>query len=235
MNKLLTFEGGQPFTIEDLSFLQSSFIDAMNNIVASLVGNMNCILTGIKDGYTSVVPGAVYIGGNIYVLTKSVSGGGSKYYLCINQKETEQRMFRDSYTRNVYLVDDAYMSESPSAVSIDMRTANTLSEIVVNGKGLWESISPEFESTTSGDVLVPDTTKSIKPNASMLINVVKSSASDSNQLWATQFRDQSEYRCIVVSGINPYILVASRNEGRVYNIDGTPYNGPIIIDNLELK
>ena len=235
MNKLLTFEGGQPFTIEDLSFLQSSFIDAMNNIVASLAGNMSCILTGIKDGYTSVVPGAVYIGGNIYVLTKSVSGGGSKYYLCINQKETEQRMFRDSSTRNVYLVDDAYMSDAPSAVSIDMRTANTLSEIVVNGKGLWESISPEFESTTSGDVLVPDTTKSIKPNASMLINIVKSTASNSNQLWSTQFRDPSEYRCIVVSGINPYILVASRTEGRVYNIDGTPYNGPIMINNLELK
>ena len=235
MNKLLTFEGGQPFTIEDLSFLQSSFIDAMNNIVASLAGNMSCILTGIKDGYTSVVPGAVYIGGNIYVLTKSVSGGGSKYYLCINQKETEQRMFRDSSTRNVYLVDDAYMSESPSAVSIDMRTANTLSEIVVNGKGLWESINPDFDDTTSGDVLVPDTSKTIKPKASMLINVEKSSATNSNILWKSAFRDPYEYRGIVVSGINAYILVASKTEGSVYNIDGTPYNGPIIIDNLELK
>ena len=235
MNKLLTFEGGQPFTIEDLSFLQSSFIDAMNSMVASLAGNMSCILTGIKDSNTSVVPGAVYIDGNIYILTKSIYGGASNYYLCINQKETEQRMFRDSSTHNVYLVDDAYMSNAPSEVSIDMRTACTLSEIVVNGKGLWVSIGPEFDDNISGDVLIPDTTKTINPKSSMLIDIVKSSGSNSNVLWTTAFRHPNECRGMVVSGINAYILVASKNEGRVYNIDGTPYNGPIIISNLELK
>lgn len=235
MNKLLTFEGGQPFTIEDLSFLQSNFIDAMNNIVASLAGNVNCILTGIKESNTSAKPGAIYIDGNIYMLTKYVSGGGSKYYLCINQKETEQRMFRDSVSHNVYLVDDAYMSDAPSAVSIDMRTTVTLSEIVVEGRGLWTSIGPEFEPNTSGDVFVADIDKTIKPKSSMLVNIVKSSANNSNQLWSTNFRDPNEYRSMVVSGINAYILIASKNEGRVYNIDGTPYNGPIIINNLELK
>lgn len=232
MNKLLTFEGGQPFTIEDLSFLQSSFIDAMNNIVASLAGNMSCILTGIKDGYTSVVPGSVYIGGNIYVLTKSVSGGGSKYYLCINQKETEQRMFRDSSTRNVYLVDDAYMSESPSAVSIDMRTANTLSEIVVNGKGLWESIGTLL--TVEGEVLVPKDA-GIATRSYMLVNIVKPQSTESNLLWTTSFRDPNEYRGITVFGNQAYIVVGSRTAGYVYNMDGSPYNGAITINNLELK
>ena len=232
MNKLLTFEGGQPFTIEDLSFLQSSFIDAMNNIVASLAGNVSCILTGIKDGYTSVVPGSVYIGGNIYVLTKSVSGGGSKYYLCINQKETEQRMFRDSSTRNVYLVDDAYMSESPSAVSIDMRTANTLSEIVVNGKGLWKSIGKLL--TVEGEVLVPKDA-GIATRSSMLVNIVKPQATESNLLWTTSFSDTNEYRGITVFGNQAYIVVGSINAGYVYNMDGSPYNGAITINNLELK
>lgn len=235
MNKILTFEGGQPFTIEDLEFLQSSIIDAMSTIVASLVGNMNCILIPMKDDNSSAAPQAVYIDGNIYVLDKPVSGGSNKHYLCINPKESEQRTFRDSVVRNVYLVDDAYMSETPSAISMDMRTAYTLNDIIVHGKGLWESISPEFDENTSGDVLFPDYNKTIRPKSSVLINITKTSDNQTNRLWHTQYREPEEYRGVVVSDSTAYVLVASKTIGLVYNLDGTPYNGPITISNLELK
>ena len=232
MNKILTFGGGQPFTTEDLSFLQSIFKDTVEAIVKSLAGNIDCILTGIQGSYTSANPGAVYIGGNIYILTSTISGGGSKYYLCINQKETEQRIFRDSVSHNVYLVDDAYMSDSPSSVSIDMRSVNTLSEIIVNGKGLWQSIGPLL--TVEGEVLVPKEA-GIATRSSMIVNIVKPQSTESNQLWSTSFRDPNEYRGITVFGNQAYVIVGSRTEGRVYNMDGSEYKGPITINNLELK
>lgn len=230
MNKLLTFEGGQPFTIEDLSFLQESFIGAIESMAKSLAGSIDCILYGVRD--TSGYTGAVYIGGNIYVLTKSITGGTGARYLCIRQTETEQRTFRDSVSRNIYLVDDAYMSETASEISIDVETVPTLSEVVVNGKGLWVSIGPLL--TVEGEVLVPKDA-SIATRASMIVNIVKTAANDSNQLWSTSFRDPNEYRGITIFGNNAFIVVGSRTEGRVYNIDGSEYKGAITINNLELK
>ena len=230
MNKLLTFEGGQPFTIEDLDFLQESLIGAIEAMAKSLAGDIDCILYGVVgiSGYK----GAVYIGGNIYVLTKPITGGTGKKYLCIRQTETEQRTFRDSVGRNIYLVDDAYMSEMASEISIDITTVPTLSEVVVNGKGLWESIGPLSEG--EGEVLVPKDA-GIATRASMIVNIVKTAANDSNILWSTAIRDPTTFRGITVFGNNAFIVVGSRAEGRVYNIDGSEYKGAITIDNLELK
>ena len=230
MNKLLTFEGGQPFTIEDLDFLQESLIGAIEAMAKSLAGDIDCILYGVRD--TSGYTGAVYIGGNIYVLTKTITGGTGKRYLCIRQTETEQRTFRDSVSRNIYLVDDAYMSETASTISIDVETAPTLSEIVVNGKGTWMSIGPLLG--VEGEVLISND-KGVANRYSMLVNIVKSSANDTNVLWSTSFRDPNEYRGIAIFGNNAYIVIGSRAEGRVYNIDGSEYKGAITIDNLELK
>ena len=229
MNKLLTFEGGQPFTIEDLNFLQESFIGAVESMAKSLAGRIDCILYGVQGPeYT----GAVYIGGNIYVLTKPITGGTGKKYLCIRQTETEQRTFRDSVGRNIYLVDDAYMSEMASEISIDVRTVPTLSEVVVNGKGLWESIGPLSEG--EGEVLVPKDA-GIATRASMIVNIVKTAANDSNILWSTAFRDPTTFRGITVFGNKAFVVVGARGEGRVYNMDGSEYKGAITINNLELK
>lgn len=230
MNKLLTFEGGQPFTIEDLAFLQESLIGAIESMAKSLAGDIDCILYGINgsSGYT----GAVYIGGNIYVLTKKITGGTGKRYLCINQQETEQRIFRDSVSRNIYLVDNAYMSETASGVSINVETSPTLSEIVVNGKGTWMSIGPLL--TVEGEVLISKDA-GVATRSSMLVNIVKPSANDSNVLWTTSVRDPNIYRGIAIFGNKAYIIIGSRTEGRVYNIDGSEYKGAITIDNLELK
>ena len=230
MNKLLTFEGGQPFTIEDLAFLQENFIGAIESIAKSLAGNIDCILYGVRN--TSGYTGAVYIGGNIYVLTKTITGGTGKRYLCIDQQETEQRTFRDSVIRNIYLVDNAYMSEIASGVSIDVETAPTLSEIVVNGKGTWMSIGPL--SGVEGEVLISND-KGVANRYSMLVNIVKSSANDTNVLWTTSVRDPNIYRGIAIFENKAYIVIGSITSGKVYNIDGSEYKGAITIDNLELK
>ena len=232
MNRILTFEGGQPFTIEDLAFLQGNMLDAVKAVVKSLAGNLDCILTGIRRTNTSIDPGALYIGGEIYILTKGITGEGDQYYLCMNPKETEERTFRDSTTHNVHLVDDAYLSASASAISVDLRNLYTLKEIAVDGMGGWESIGATIYGT--GDVL-QRSLDAEGVNPGVLVNITKDSDTGSNVLWESGFRDPSNYTGIVVSNHRAFVIEGCRTEGRVYNMDGSEYTGPIYINNLVLK
>lgn len=234
MNKLLTFEGGQPFTIEDLSFLQKNMLDSVYAVVKSLAGDLDCILYGIKYKNTSTIPGALYIGGEIYILTKDIIGTGNQYYLCINQTETEERTFRDSNTHKVHLIDDAYMSASPSAISIDLRNVYTLKEIAVDGMGRWESFGATINGT--GDVFIRYSNfDNDVLDPGILVNIRKDSETVSNVLWNTGRRDPNLYSGIVISENKAYIISGSTGEGRVYNMDGSEYTGPIYINNLVLK
>lgn len=227
MNKLLTFEGGQPFTIEDLAFLQDSVIKSIESVVKSLAGNVDCILTGIIDN-NPYYSGSVYIGGNIYILTQQISGGSGKKYLCIKQTESGQRLFRDSTTHNVYLVDDAYMSETPSDVCIDITTAKTLSDILVNG--LWG----EVMDVTGATISIPRPNTGLAVKDSILVSVDKTTT-DSNVLWNGVSRDPNIYVGLVVYTYKLFIVLGSLSEGRVYNVDGSAYNGAISFYNVELK
>lgn len=227
MNKLLTFEGGQPFTIEDLAFLQDSFIKSIESVVKALAGNVDCILTGIIDN-NPYYSGSVYIGGNIYILTQQISGGSGKKYLCIKQTESGQRLFRDSTTHNVYLVDDAYMSETPSDVCIDITTAKTLSDILVNG--LWE----EVMGVTGATISIPRPDIGLAVKDSILVSVNKTST-DSNVLWDGMSRNPDIYVGLVVYTEKLFIVIGSLTEGRVFNVDGSAYNGAISFNNVELK
>lgn len=230
MNKLLTFEGGQPFTIEDLAFLQDSFIKSIESVVKALAGNMDCILTGIVDENPGYM-GSVYIGGNIYILAQQISGGSGKKYLCIKQTESGQRLFRDSTTHNVYLVDDAYMSETPSDVCIDITIAKTLSDILINGSGLWIENVMETEGAT---ILVPNVETGLAVKDSILVSVNKTTT-DSNVLWRGGNRGPEYYEGLVVYEKKIYIVSGSLMSGTIYNVDGSDYNGPISFNNLELK
>lgn len=227
MNKLLTFEGGQPFTIEDLAFLQDSFIKSIESVVKALAGNVDCILTGIIDA-NPYYSGSVYIGGNIYILTQQISGGPGKKYLCIKQTESGQRLFRDSTTHYVYLVDDAYMSETPSDVCIDVNTAKTLSDILVNG--LWEEIT----GITGATISVPKPNIGLAVKESILVSVNKTTT-DSNNLWNGVSRDPNVYVGLVVYTEKLFIVLGSLSGGYVYNVDGSAYNGAISFNNVELK
>lgn len=229
MNKLLTFEGGQPFTIEDLAFLQDSFIKSIESVVKALAGNVDCILTGIIDD-NPYYSGSVYIGGNIYILTQQISGGSGKKYLCIKQTESGQRLFRDSTTHNVYLVDDAYMSETPSDVCIDITIAKTLSDILINGSDLWI----ENMETEGATILVPKVETGLAVKDSILVSVNKTTA-DSNVLWRGGNRTPEIYEGLVVYEKKIYIVSGSLMSGTIYNVDGSDYNGAISFNNLELK
>lgn len=232
MNRILTFEGGQPFTIEDLAFLQRNMLNAVQSVVKSLVGNLDCLLTEIRISNTAIKPGALYIGGEIYILTKELTGEGDQYYLCINPKETEERTFRDSTTHNVHLIDDAYLSASASAISVDLRSLYTLKEIVVDGMGGWESFGATVYGT--GDVL-QRSLEFDNVNPGVLVNITKDSDTGSNVLWESAFRDPSTYSGIVVSDHRAFVIEGNKKEGRVYNMDGSEYTGPIYINNLVLK
>ena len=161
MNKLLTFEGGQPFTTQDVSFLQDNFNSAITNLINSLCSGLDCILTGIINGpgdrynpNVSALPGSLFIKGNIYVLTKDIpKSSETSYYLCIRQIEQEKRIFRDSSEHNVYLVDDAYMSETPTEISLDLRSAKKMEDILLSGEGKFENLDVEFSSGVSGSVI----------------------------------------------------------------------------------
>lgn len=237
MNRLLTFEGGQPFTTQDIAFLQDNFNSAMSSLISSLSFGQDCIITGIREeGYnTNAYPGAVYIKGNIYVLpneTPKVSG--TSYYLCIRQEEQEKRLFRDASEHNVYLIDNAYMSESPSEISIDMRSVNTIPEILLSGKGLFEEFGVTFPSGVSGSVL-SKVNFDTPIDYEMIVSIDKKNETTDNTLWDTAFRDPMSYSAIVVYQTSAYIILGSRSGGFVYNLDGTPYNGPIVFDNAKLR
>lgn len=237
MNRLLTFGGGQPFTTQDIAFLQDNFNTAMSSIISSLCFGLDCILTGIREeGYsTKAFPGAVFIKGNIYVLQNETSKvSGTSYYLCIRQNEQEKRLFRDASEHNVYLIDNAYMSESPSEISVDMRSINTISEVLLLGKGLFEDLGATYPEGVTGTVLYKaNNTAPIDHN--LILSIDKKNATTDNKLWSTAFRDPEEYSAIVVYLNNAYIISGGRTGGYVYNLDGTPYNGPIVLDNVKLK
>ena len=236
MNKLLTFGGGQPFTTQDVAFLQENFNSAISNLISSLCSGKDCILTGIRAGDYQVGadPGAVFIKGNIYILDKETPyTSGTSYYLCIRQDEKEKRTFRDFSEHNVYLVDNAYMSDTPSDISIDLRSANTLAEILVIGNGLFYDLGPELPERVTGNVYhIESDYKAI--DSKMIVDLKKSS-DDDNLLWSTAFRDPAVYYGLTVYNRQAYIVEGNRGEGRVYNLDGTPYNGPIHIYNLKLR
>lgn len=234
MNRLLTLEGGQPFTTEDLDFLQTNFEDALNSLVKGLAGTLNCVVSGILSGSTtSAVPGSVYIDGKLYVLKSSVSGGGSKHFLCIEPTEENARTFRDGQNRNIYLVDNAYMSESPSAVSIDLRGVKTLSEIVAGGGG-WSSLSADFDAGATGVIEFRQADTGLYSKSQMRVTVNKP-LTESNLLWRSLIPSLSEFSAIAIYNNQAFVVVGSTVNGHVYNLDGTPYNGPIVIYQLELK
>lgn len=229
MNKLLTFEGGQPFTIEDLNFIQGNFIKSVESIVKALAGNIDCVLTGMMGDSWNIE--SVYIGGNVYILANPITESGGKKYLCIKQTEDGQRLFRDSINHNVYLVDDAYMSDFESDICLNMNAAKTLSDILVNGYGLWKEF---FTISESAEIAVPNTDSGLAKKDSILVNVNKTTT-DSNVLWRGGFRDPEVYEGMVVYNKKIYIVSGSLISGFIYNIDGTEYTGAISFNNLELK
>lgn len=245
MNKLLTFEGGQPFTTQDVAFLQDNFNSVITNLINSLCSGLDCILTGIINGpgdrynpNVSALPGSLFIKGNIYVLTKDIpKSSETSYYLCIRQIEQEKRIFRDSSEHNVYLVDDAYMSETPTEISLDLRSAKKMEDILLNGERKFEKLNVEFSSGVSGSVLSLKDGQTYMGYA-MIATINKSSITgeNNNRLWTYDGAGRSgSYSGVVIDNNKLYIVVANSGVGSIFNIDGSEYNGAIAFYDVKLR
>lgn len=238
MNKILTFEGGQPFTTDDLAFLQNNFGNMARTLVRSLLRtNQDCILWGIKTGEdTKTAQGAVYINGDIYILDEPLSGEKEQYYLCISQEESKPRLFRDNQTHNVYLTDSAYMSETATATSIDLRNAVMLLDLMTGtGDNVWEDFteSVQFPENVTGTVLIRPSTVYAQFDKRFKVSIEKNVDDGSNEIFSTPFRDPEERTGIVLSNRKILIIEISRNGMLVFNSDGTPYTGPLSLTNVE--
>ena len=235
MNKIKTYEGGQPFTTGDLEFLQDSFMDALNALISALTTSQDCILTGIRKVGTSseAVAGALFVKGNIYIL-KNDTPASNGYYLCIRQDESGSRFFRDGQEHKVYMVDSSYMSDTPSDVAVDLRTITTIYEELILKNGMFYNIEAQFPQNVTGNIRhIKSGMKAV--DSSMMVSVMKSVSTDTNKLWYTSNRDAYMYSAIVVQDRKAYIVEGNTMEGYIYEIDGTPYNGPISLINLKLK
>lgn len=241
MNKLLTFEGGQPFTTQDIAFLQDNFYSAITNLIDSLCSGIDCILTGIISGDSrdsnskiSAIPGSVFIKGNIYVLTKDIPKSSEKsYYLCIRQLEQEKRQFRDSSEHNVYLVDDAYMSDSPSDISLDLRYAFLLEDVLVRGEGKYNSVEATFPDGVTGDVY-SITKASIYTNKTLSVTINKTKDSNDNVLCNFTGVGYKNYVGIAIYDDKVFTVRSGGQTLQVFTYDGTPYNGRISLTNVKL-
>ena len=98
--------------------------------------------------------------------------------------------------------------------------------------GGWESFGATVYGT--GDVLQRSLDLD-NVNPGVLVNITKDSDTGSNVLWESAFRDPSTYSGIVVSDHRAFVIEGNKREGRVYNMDGSEYTGPIYINNLVLK
>ena len=237
MNRIKTFEGGQPFTTGDLDFLQDSIKDVINALIAALSTSQDCILTGILEegSRSSAVPGALYIKGNIYILKNNTPAvSGTSYHLCIRQDESGSRFFRDGQEHKVYIVDNSYMSDIPSETSVDLRTVTTIHEELILKNGMFYDLGVSFPANVTGNIRhVKSGMRSVDGN--MIVNIMKSVETDTNVLWSNGNRDVYMYSAIVVQDRKVYIVEGNIMEGRIYNLDGTEYNGPISLINLKLK
>lgn len=236
MNRLLTYEGGQPFTTQDIAFLQDSFNSAMSSLISSLCFGKDCILTGIRQiGYTTkAFPGAVYIKGSIYVLSNEIPKvSDTSYYLCIRQSEQEKRIFRDASEHNVYLIDNAYMSESPSEVCIDLRIVSKITDILLLGESQFKDLGANFPEGVNGNILVRSDFDS-PLDTKFIVSVEKKNETTDNQLWKTAFRDPLVYSAFVVYAGKAFFITGGRGGGEIYNLDGTPYYGPVFLENVKL-
>ena len=59
MNRLLTYEGGQPLTTGDFGFLQDCYTEAIGSLVQGVTNGKDCVLYGIESEKEGFVPGYV--------------------------------------------------------------------------------------------------------------------------------------------------------------------------------
>lgn len=123
IQKLMTYDGGQPVYASDLAFMQDAFQKTVNELCKGFGDTY--ILYGAADGSRgNCIAGAVVISGEIYSIPSDLGAIGQNM-LCFRYADTDERTFYDASKKKVKRTCEAYLSTDTSgAVAyIDLRTA----------------------------------------------------------------------------------------------------------------
>lgn len=241
MNKILTYEGGQPVTTKDFDFLQKCYADVISALTQGVADGVNCVLFGIEYGGENkafvpghATPGAVCIENNIYIVTEELTGTSEKY-LCIRDTQSEDRIFKDSQTHKVYLTHEAYLSNTTDGAYgfIDLTKVKFLKDII-SREAFWEfDDSVTLNSDTSGIVEI----RRDKNGFERRIRVEKNSSVDNVLYTYGTSRLPNPKVCVAVdeTKTKAVVLVDVLGSCCMYNVDGTEYKSTATFKNVILK
>lgn len=239
MNKLLTFEGGQPFTTGDLEFIQTCYGEAIEAICKALTGAdvTKAVLWGIKyDGKIQAghaTQGALMVDGEVLFVDTALSGT-SERYLCFRAVDSEQRTLNNGQQVNVYRKYEAYLSASTEGAYkyIDLTDTDMLYDILRGSRDWVSDARFTFVSGASGEFLNNERT-----GEWLLKYATRSSASD-NLLLSQPGRPTSS----VISGIGvdnvskkTIVFIFDYTSVYTYNVDGTEYTGSLTVSNVYIR
>ena len=153
MNKLITTNnGGFPFQLDDIRFLDSGFRDAINNLFSNFSDGSNAqsfIVSGcqisISGSTISVTEGWLYLGSEVvhFPAASIDTSGYSVFYFGIVTNDTESRVFEDGNSYDVHQTRQAQLQVSAvsSIGSMEVSTstpfvARRLDQLIANKASL---------------------------------------------------------------------------------------------------
>lgn len=239
MNRLLTYEGGQPLTTGDFDFLQECYAQAIENLAQGITNGQDCVLHGIEyeqEGFVSghVNKGSVCLSGEILVVPEALDVSGARY-LCFRQVESESREFRDAQTHKVYLRHEAYLASNAEGAYkyLDLTKAKRLTD-VLSGEALW-GVS-EMRTFTSGAY---GSINERRMNGQFDIRVTASKNTSVDNVLYTYATTRLPIPKvgIAVNGKNNRIIVVLDLLGtcKLFNADGTDCNDAVELNNVIIK
>lgn len=224
----------------DLEFLQLCYGEVIEAIGKALSRNTDCVLYGVKttdDG--GVSEGAVCIGGEILEVPSTLSSSVGRY-LCFRLKDQEERVFADSQSHKIQRITEAYLSGTTdgSYKYLDLLNRKNLPDIL-SGDAFWKTNSyVTFPEGVTGSVenMYFGATEEGGPSK-MRISIEKPASQDNllAKLPAT-IRDTSAVGVTIDRyTYKVFSVTVVVGEMRVYNTDGSGYNGRVSIKNAILR
>lgn len=123
IQKLMTYDGGQPLYASDLAFMQDAFLKTVNEFSKGF-GDTYILYGTVDESRENCIAGAVVIAGEIYSVPSELGAIGQNK-LCFRYADTDERTFYDASQKKVRRTCEAYLSTDTSgAVAyIDLTTA----------------------------------------------------------------------------------------------------------------
>lgn len=236
MNKLLTFEGGQPLVTGDLDFLQQCYAGVLEALGKALSQDVDCVLYGIEDdGTGQYSAGAVCIGGEVLLVPSPVNIGTARY-LCFRQTDKEEREFADNQSHKVYRVVEPYAANTTEGAYKYMEISKlTRLADVLSGEAFWKKMdSAVFPEGVSGHVEFRSTESD---GSDTQIRITAYKPANGNNLLFNYSSIPGSYIGITADPNYRrfYTITANNGECRICDATGSGYNGDAYIRNAVIK